>query len=205
MESKTFGYARVSTKEQNLDRQIDALLEFGVEERNIICEKQSGKNFDRVAYRALKDTLLREGDTLVIKSLDRLGRNKEQIMQELQDLKEKQVKVKILDLPTTLTDFEGQDWIRIMINNVLIEVLSSVSEQERLTTLGRQREGIEAAKKAGKHLGRPQLVPPDNWEEIYALWRDGQITAVSAMKQTGLAKTSFYKLAKKWEEENGKI
>lgn len=105
MSSKTYGYARVSSKEQHLDRQLDALVKFGVSERDIITDKASGKDFDRPGYIALKTRILREGDTLVIKDLDRLGRNKQQIKEELEFYKQTGIRVKILNLPTTLADF----------------------------------------------------------------------------------------------------
>ena len=128
--NKTFGYARVSTKEQHLDRQIQALREAGVEERDIITDKASGASLDRPGYQTLKNSMLREGDTLVIKSLDRLSRNKEHITQELRYFKEHHIQVRVLDLPTTMIELpEGQEWVFQMINNILIEVLSSIAEQ----------------------------------------------------------------------------
>lgn len=135
-----YGYARVSSTEQNLDRQILALKEF-VSDENIVVDKASGKNIHREGYQALKGIFgLREGDTLYVTSLDRLSRNKEDIKQELQWFKEKKIRLKILDLPTSLVEVpEGQQWILEMIQNVLIEVLSSIAEQERLTIHKRQR------------------------------------------------------------------
>ena len=116
--NKTFGYARVSTKEQHLDRQIQALREAGVEERDIITDKASGASLDRPGYQTLKNSMLREGDTLVIKSLDRLSRNKEHITQELRYFKEHHIQVRVLDLPTTMIELpEGQEWVFQMINN----------------------------------------------------------------------------------------
>lgn len=195
--NKTYYYARVSSKGQNLDRQIDTFLSMGAEERDIITDKESGKDTERIGYKALKNTILREGDTLVIKSLDRLSRKKSDIYNELQYFKEKGIRVKVIDLPTTMVDFpEGQEWVLEMVNNILIEVLGTIAEQERVTTLQRQKEGIEAAKKRGKHLGRPQISTPDNWDETIALWQTGEITANEAMRRTGVKRTSFYKLIK---------
>ena len=153
MDRKVMGYARVSSKEQNLDRQILQLKEY-VQEENIIIDKASGKNLERPGYQALKGVLgLRQGDTLVITSLDRLSRSKTDIKQELQWFKEHGIRLMILDLPTSLIEIpEGQEWIRDMIENILIEVLSSIAEQERKTIKKRQREGIEAAKAKGKHM-----------------------------------------------------
>jgi DNA invertase Pin-like site-specific DNA recombinase len=196
MESRTFYYARVSSREQHLDRQIAAFHAIGAQEREIITDKESGKDLNRSGYTALKTALLRRGDTLVIKSLDRLSRNKNDIKNELQHFKEAGIRVKVLDLPTTLTEYpEGQEWVLEMVNNILIEVLASIAEQERTTIKQRQAEGIAAAKEQGKHLGRPTLVCPDNWNEVYKSWKAGEITAKTAMERTGTKRTSFYKLA----------
>ncbi len=198
---KIYGYARVSTKEQNLDRQLMALREFGVEDRDIIRDKASGKSLEREGYQALRNHLLREGDSIVIVSLDRLSRNKVHIKQELQYFITHNIRLMILDMPTTLTQVpEGQEWIIEMINNILFEVLSSIAEQERIRTLQRQAEGIAAAKKKGKHLGRPKAEVPENWAEVYHRWKSGEITAVEAMKQANLKKSSFYKLVGDMEE-----
>ena len=153
---KTYGYARVSTREQHLDRQIKALMDCGIDERDVVTDKATGVTLERDGYQALKNTILREGDTLVIKSLDRLSRSKEHIMQELRYFKERHIIVRVIDLPTTMIQLpDGQEWVFDMINNILIEVLASIAEQERLTTRQRQAEGIAAAKERGAHLGRP--------------------------------------------------
>ena len=201
-DTRQFGYARVSTTDQNLDRQIDALKTAGVEERNIICDRKSGKDFDRPGYQALKGpTGLRKGDTLVIKSLDRLGRNKAAIKQELESLRQMGVRVKILDLPTTCIDLPtGQEWVMDMVNNILLEVLSSIAEQERVSIKARQAEGIASAKAAGKHLGRPTATYPPRWAEVYQQWKAGQMTAKQAYTELELKKATFYNLAKKYEE-----
>lgn len=198
---KIYGYARVSTREQNLDRQIIALQQYGIPEREIITDKESGKTLERDGYLMLKERLLRDGDVLVVKSLDRLSRNKNHIKQELEYFKKRNIRVMVLDIQTTLIDApEGQGWIIEMINTILIEVLASMAEQERLTTHARQQEGIAAAKAKGKHLGRPKAQAPEGWSEIYTLWKGNEITAVEAMKRTGLKKSTFYKLVKLTEE-----
>lgn len=191
---RVMGYARVSSTEQNLDRQILALEQY-VSKDCIVVDKASGKDINRPGYQALKGALgLRKGDTLVIMSLDRLSRNKMDIKKELQWFHDNGIRLKILDLPTTLIEVpEGQEWIIEMVTNILIEVLSSVAEQERKTIRKRQREGINAAKKAGRNLGRPQIHEPDDWNEIVELWKSGQITAVEAMRRSGLKRTTFYK------------
>ena len=199
---KIYGYARVSTKEQNLDRQLIALKAFGVDDRDIIREKSSGKSLDRDAYQTLRNQLLREGDTLVITALDRLSRNKLHIKQELEYYRSRGIRVMILDMPTTLYQVnEGQEWVLEMINAILIEVLASMAEQERIRTLTRQAEGIAAAKLQGKHLGRPRMQVPDGWDEIYKLWQTGKITAVEAMRRSGLKRSSFYKLVNMTKEQ----
>ena len=192
---KIYGYARVSTREQHLDHQLKALADFGVEERDIVTDKESGKSLEREGYQMLKNHLLREGDTLVVMSLDRLSRNKSHIKTELEYFKEQHIRVKILDIPTTLIELpEEQDWIFDMINNILIEVLASIAEQERVRTLQRQAQGIAAAKEKGKHLGRPRTQFPDGWDEIYGRWRCGELTAKEAMINLGLKRSTFYKL-----------
>lgn len=194
MNSKTFYYARVSSREQNLDRQIEAFKKLGADEREIICDKESGKNFNRTGYQALKNTMLRSGDTLIVKSLDRLSRNKSDIKNELQYFKDNNIRLKVIDLPTTMMDLpEGQEWVFDMVNNILIEVLGTISEQERQTIRKRQREGIDAAKAKGKHLGRPKIVKPDNWDEVVSEWNNGSITAKQAIKLLDMSKSSFYK------------
>lgn len=199
-ESRTYYYARVSSKEQNLDRQLAAFASLGASERDIITDKQSGKDLHRPGYTALKTTMLRSGDTLVIKSLDRLSRSKADTKNELQYFKDNGIRLKVIDLPTTMMELpEGQDWIMEMVNNILIEVLSSIAQNERETIRQRQAEGIAAAKAKGKKLGRPAIEFPPNWKEVYASWKDGGITAKKAMEQTGLKRNSFYKLVKLME------
>lgn len=194
---KKYGYARVSTREQNLDRQIAALREYIPDERDIITDKESGKSMDRPGYQYLRERLLREGDTLVIKSLDRLGRNKEAVKAELEYYKARHIRVQVLDLPTTMIDLpDGQAWIVDMVNNILIEVLASIAEQERVTIRQRQAEGIAAAREKGKALGRRAVQPPEGFGEVVSRWRAGEITAAEAMRQTGVKKTTFYKLVK---------
>lgn len=195
MDSRIYGYARVSTKEQNLDRQYIALKEQGIEERNIIVDKESGKDLDRKGYQLLKGGLLRRGDTLIIKSLDRLSRNKGDIKKELEYFKNEGIRLKVLDLPTTLIELPaGQEWVFEMVNNILIEVLGTIAEQERANIKQRQAEGIAAAKVKGVELGRPKAQKPPNWEEVIAEWKAGKITARKAMELTGTKRTTFYKL-----------
>lgn len=201
MKNRTFYYARVSTKDQNLDRQIAAFKELGADDHDIFLEKESGKDLNRPVYQLLKQAM-REGDTLIVKSLDRLSRNKCDTKNELAYFRENHIRVKVIDLPTTMMDLpEGQEWVFEMVNNILIEVLGTIAEQERETIKHRQAEGIEAAKAAGKHLGRPVLTFPENWTPVYKAWKAGEITAKEAMEQTGTKRTSFYKLVKLTEDK----
>lgn len=196
-DSKVFYYARVSTREQNLDRQIAAFKAVGAADRDIVVDKASGKDMNRDGYTALKTAMLRRGDTLVVKSLDRLSRNKADIKNELTYFMHNGIRLKVLDIPTTMVDFpEGQEWVLDMVNNILIEVLSSIAQQERETIRARQAEGIAAAKASGKYLGRPVVQTPDNWTEAMQRWKNGEITAVKAMELTGLKRSTFYKLVK---------
>lgn len=194
MQSKEFGYARVSTSHQNTDRQVEALKEYGINERDIIIDKQSGKDFNRQGYITLKETMLRSGDTLVVKELDRLGRNKQMIKEELEYFKANNIRVKILNIPTTLMDIEGNDWILEMVSNILIEVLASIAEDERQKNHQRQEEGIASAKARGVTFGRPTIKKPENYDVVMQQVSSGQLKAVEAMKLLGIKKTSFYKL-----------
>jgi len=195
MDNRTYGYARVSSREQNEDRQLEALIKFGVPEQNIIIDKASGKDTEREGYQYLKRQILRKGDTLVIKELDRLSRNKADIKRELEEFKAAGIRVKILDIPTTLTDFPpDQAWVLEMINAILIEVLGAIAENERNKIRARQREGIEAAKKKNVRFGRPPKSLPEDWREILAEVRCGKKKPVKAMKELGISKSCYYRL-----------
>ena len=198
-----YGYCRVSTKDQNIDRQVKSLIDFGVPAENIKFDKQSGKDFNRENYQVLRNEILRKGDTLVVKELDRLGRNKELLKEELDYFKKKGVRVKILNIPTTLMDIPvGQDWVIDMINNIIIEVLGAVAEEERKKIKTRQAEGIAAAKEKGVKFGRPKVDFPPLWAEIYSKYKNKEISGVEAMKILNLKKTTFYKLVKEYERNS---
>ncbi len=195
MDNRTFGYARVSTCEQNEDRQIEALTDFGVSKDNIIVDKCSGKDTEREGYQYLKKQILRSGDTLVIKELDRLSRNKADVKRELEFFKKKGVHIRILDIPTTLTDFPAEQmWVMDMINAILIEVLGSIAENERNKIRSRQREGIAAAKKKNVRFGRPAVDKPENWEQVMNQISAKQITVSQAIHQLNISRSSFYRL-----------
>lgn len=215
---KEVAYARVSSREQNLDRQLAALRKY-VPDDMIVTDKASGKDFNRPGYQSLKIGIgkLIKGDTLYVKSLDRFSRNKEEAKKELQYFSSIGVRVKILDIPSTMTDIsEGQEWILDMINNILIEVLTSISENERLTIRSRQAEGLAAmpvdrasgkkiSKKTGRCIGRPPIQFPAEFEEYYQKWKLKELTAVSAMKALGLKSNSFYKLVHQYEADHSTI
>lgn len=194
MQNKEFGYARVSTSHQNTDRQVEALKHYGINERDIMLDNQSGKDFNRQGYLTLRNTMLRSGDTLVVKELDRLGRNKQMIKEELEYFKLHNIRVKVLNIPTTLMDIEGNDWILEMVSNILIEVMSSIAEEERLKNHQRQSEGIASAKARGVTFGRPTIKKPENYDVVMQQVSSGQMKVVEAMKLLGVKKTSFYKL-----------
>lgn len=199
MDNRIYGYARVSTHEQNEDRQIDALVKFGVSYENIIIDKCSGKDIEREGYQYLKKQILRSGDTLVIKELDRLSRNKADIKRELEYFKERNIRVKILDIPTTLTDFPSEQmWIMEMINSILIEVLGSIAENERNKIRSRQREGIDAAHKKNVKFGRPVQPKPDNWDSVMLRVKSGSLRPVDAMKELGINHSRYYYLCKRY-------
>jgi DNA invertase Pin-like site-specific DNA recombinase len=197
-----YGYARVSSKEQNLDRQIIALKEAGVDERYIYCDKQSGKDFDRRAYNTLVGTVqtapvLRKGDVLVILSLDRLGRNYEAVRQQWRHItKELEVDIEILDMPLLNTTDCGNCLDKQFIADLVLQILSYVAEKERASIRERQRQGLDAAKSKGKKLGRPTIQIPENWDTVYNDWKNGKITAVEAMRLCNLKKGKFYSLIK---------
>lgn len=194
MNSKVFGYARVSSREQNLDRQIEALIAYGIEERDIITDKQCGKDFNRLGYMTLKQSLLCLGDTLVFKELDRLGRDYEQIKDEWRELQQKGIDLVVLDTPIINTA-NKTDLEKNLISNIVFEIMAYTSEKERQKIHQRQREGIDAARERGGHLGRPKAVYPPEWKAVYARWQSGFITATAAMCELQMKRTTFYKLA----------
>ena len=210
--SKEVGYARVSSRSQNLARQLEALRQY-VSDDMIVTDKASGKDFDRIGYQSLKVGIgkLTAGDTLYIKSLDRLGRNKEETKKELEYFKSIGVRVKIIDIPSSMVDIQkGQEWILDMINNILIEVLTSIAENERQTIRQRQAEGIAAmptdettgkkkSTKTGRSIGRPSISFPSGWNGIYEEWKTGKLTATTAMQRLNLKRNTFYKLVKEYE------
>lgn len=190
-----YHYCRVSSKDQCLDRQLEALNQYRQADE-VFCDKQSGKNFDRKQYQVLK-RIVQPGDEIIIKELDRLGRNKEEIKNELQWFKTNNIQVRILDIPTTLLNLNGQEWVADMVNNVLIEVMGAIAEQERIKIKARQSEGIQAMKLRGEwdRYGRPKIEVP-NFAQFYKKTVDGDISVVQAIKELGITKAKWYRLCK---------
>lgn len=198
--AKVFGYARVSTKEQNEARQIEALKSAGVDERDIFIDKQSGKNFiDRPQYQTLVSHL-REGDTLIVLSIDRLGRDYTAIISEWEHItQEINANIKVLDMPLLDTTMSETNLDGKYISNLVLQILSYVAEKERSNIRERQHQGQILAKKRGVHMGRPAISFPNGFEDTYKQWKDEAITAKVAMETLGLKRTSFYKLVKQFE------
>lgn len=201
MNTKTFGYCRVSTSEQKEDRQIQAMIDSGINERDIFTDKCSGKDFERPQYQALK-AQLRQGDILVIKSIDRLGRNYKQICEEWRIIvSEIKANIRVLDMPV-LDTTRTEGLIGQVISDIVLQLLGYVAEQERAFIKQRQAEGIKLAKEKGKRLGKPPIQFPENWKDIYPIWKREEITAREAMQRMNLKPTSFYKLVKIYNQKS---
>lgn len=192
-------YGRVSSKDQNLARQLEVAKAYKNID-HVYCDKQSGKDFDRPEYQNLK-AVVKPGDEVIVKELDRLGRNKEEIKVEIAWFKEAGVDLRILDVPTTLIDFQGQEWIRDMVNNILIEVLGAVAQQEREKTNRRQREGIDAmpvidgkkySTRKGCTYGRKPVDLGDDFEKFLKKQKDGLMTVEECCKVLGIGRSTWY-------------
>ncbi len=191
--NKTYGYIRVSTREQNEERQIIAMREFGVEDNCMVIDKQSGKDFNRPGYKRLIKKLKPE-DTLVIKSIDRLGRNYEEILEQWRYItKEKQAHIVVLDMPL-LDTRNGRNLTGTLIADIVLQLLSYVAQTEREFIKQRQREGIEAARANGVHLGRYSFERPDNYNDVKSAWMNGELSLRRAAEQLGVSHSTF----KRW-------
>lgn len=205
--SNIYGYARVSSTDQNLDRQISQLKEYITDKRFIITDKASGSNFDRKGYNLLVGSennapLLRENDLLIITSLDRLGRNYTEIKQQWEYITHIiKADIKVLDMPLLDTSIKEESLDKRFIADLVLQILSYTAEKERAYIKKRQREGIDIAKAKGKQLGRPQASFPIEWDKYYALWEKGEITAAQFMATLNLKRTTFYKLVKKHKDK----
>ncbi len=197
--SNIYGYIRVSSKDQNEDRQLIALNKVGVERKNLYCDKKSGKNFDRPQYAKLLRKLKKD-DLLYIKSIDRLGRNYEEILQQWRILtKEKGIDIVVLDMPM-LDTRRGKDLMGTFLSDIVLQVLSFVAENERTNIRQRQAEGIAAAKAKGVKFGRPSMPVPANFYEVHQAWRNKKITLKEAAKACNMPVSTFYGKARKFED-----
>ena len=207
----TYAYERVSTRDQNLERQEIAIRQFrpDVPEANIFRDKFTGKSFDRPQYNAMKIILehitkANDGNEMVevvVEELDRLGRDSEGIKHELQWFKEHKICVRILEIPTTLIDIKKENaWVMELINQILIEVYSAMAQQELEKRAKRQAEGIAVAKEKGVKFGRRAIeVDESEFKGVYSLWKAGEITAVESMKRLNLKPNTFYRRVKEYE------
>lgn len=195
MKTKIYGYVRVSSKEQNEGRQVIAMREFGVCDKNIIVEKLSGKDFERPLYQRMVKKM-KPGDTLVIKSIDRLGRNYDEILEQWRLLtKEKDIAIVVLDMPL-LDTRQGRDLTGVLIADIVLQLLSYVAQTEREFIKQRQKEGIAAARERNVKFGRPECVKPPDFAEIYNNWKENKISASRAAKQLGVSRATFSKWVK---------
>jgi DNA invertase Pin-like site-specific DNA recombinase len=197
-----YGYIRVSTREQNEDRQLIALKEADVPEKNIFMDKQSGKDFDRPQYKKLLRKLKKD-DLLFVKSIDRLGRNYEEILQQWRALtKAKGVDIVVLDMPL-LDTRRGKDLMGAFLSDIVLQVLSFVAENERANIRQRQAEGIAAARARGVSFGRPPLPVPENFRALTQAWRDKRLSLAQAAQAAGMPVSTFYGKARKLEAKEG--
>ena len=196
-----YGYARVSTKEQKEDRQVEGLKEYGIKEENIFVDKISGKDFNRPEYQFIKELMKRTANNiLVIKSIDRLGRNYKEILQEWRELThELKVDIIVLDMPL-LDTTKYKDLLGTFISDLILQVLSFVAEQERKNIRQRQEEGIKIAKSKGTKFGRPKIKIPSNFEEEYVKWKNGAQTARVTMEKLKLKRGKFYMFVREYEK-----
>lgn len=202
MTNAMYGYVRVSTRAQNEDRQLDAMRRFGVPEDHIVVEKLSGKDFNRPAYLGLVERL-RTGDVLVVKSIDRLGRNYEEILAQWAELtKRREVSIVVLDMPL-LDTRRDRDLTGVLIADIVLQLLSYVAQTERDFIRQRQAEGIAAAKERGVRFGRKRLAMPEPFEELAEEWWQGRVTAVQAGRELGISRTTFRHRAEEWGSAGG--
>jgi len=200
-ENKIFGYARVSSRDQNEARQRKELLDYGINERDIFVDKLSGKNFNREQYQALRNHMLRKGDVLVIKSIDRFGRNYREILDEWKYIVE-EIGADIVVLDMKLLDTrQNKDLLGTLISDIVLTLLSYVAENEREAIRQRQKEGIAIARSKGVKFGRSENTFPPAWEELYGKWQAGEISAVACYTELGIPKSSFYDMVKRYEEQ----
>lgn len=198
-----YGYVRVSSRDQNEERQLRALYETGVRQKNIFVDKQSGSDFERPQYQRLIKSI-KPNDVLYIKSIDRLGRNYQEILEQWRFLvREKRADIVVMDMPL-LDTRHGKDLMGTFLSDIVLQILSFVAENERMNIRQRQAEGIAAAKAKGVRFGRPPLPLPKNFHEIHASWRERKITLKEAAQACGMPVGTFYSKARKYEEEQAR-
>ncbi|AFQ30655.1 recombinase family protein [Bacillus thuringiensis] len=207
MQYKKFGYVRVSSKDQNEERQIENMKCLGIEDRDIFIDKQSGKNMKRENYQMLK-RLARTGDTIIFDSLTRLGRSMNDVLEEFRYYEQQQINLQFIKEPFINVNYSGEstnDIIQQAVQKATLTILSAFAEKERNDIKQRQAEGIALAKKHGKHIGRPPVQITEQFIEAYEAWQSGKITAVGVMRKYDIKRSSFYKLVKEYEaQENTK-
>ena len=200
MEKRIFGYMRISSSDQNELRQLIAFKEFGISERDIYIDKQSGKDFNRKEYKLMLNNI-RENDLVVFMSLDRMGRNYSEIQEQWRYItKELKADIKILDMELLDTRGDNNSLDRKFICDLTLQILAYVAEKERVNIKTRQAQGIAAAKANNVKFGRPKTEKPDNWDEVITRWKDKEITAKQAMQELGLKRATFYSMIKNEEK-----
>lgn len=199
-----YGYIRVSSREQNVDRQLMAMHRVHIPKRNIFMDKQSGKDFERPMYRKMLKRL-KENDVVYVKSIDRLGRNYKDVVEQWQYLtRDRQVDIVVLEMPL-LDTRRGKDLLGTFLSDVVLQVLSFVAENERSNIRSRQREGIEAAKARGVRFGRPMLPMPDDFREIYEKYKAGEITCCMAAEKCGFSRSTFFARARDMKKKDTRV
>lgn len=201
---ENYGYIRVSSIDQNENRQIDALTGIGIPEKNIFIDKKSGKNFDRPGYQALMEQLRAE-DVLYIKSIDRLGRNYSEIQKQWQLIRNNGAYIVVLDMPLLDTRQKADGITGQFIADLVLQILSYVAHVERENIRQRQKEGIQAAKNRGVKFGRPELPLPDGFDEAFELWRNGKLSAAKAAESIHMPRTTFVKKAERFKKKKNRL
>ena len=205
MSIRTYGYVRVSSRDQNTSRQIEALKDMSIITEHIFIDEASGKDFNRTEYQQMKERL-QPDDVVVIKSIDRLGRNYNEIIQEWKELtKDIGANIRVLDLPLLDTTTNPKDLTGTFISDLVLQILSYVAEQERHNIRQRQAEGIAIARAQGKHLGRPRMEYPKNFDKVCEKWRNGEIGLDEALKMSRLKRSIFYRFAKERAEQSERV
>ncbi|MFD1850076.1 recombinase family protein [Oceanobacillus bengalensis] len=197
---RKFFYVRVSSKDQSLERQVAVAKEMGIPEEYVFIEKASGKDFKRPEYQLMK-RMLRSGDILYIQSLDRLGRNKQMILEEWQELIQiKEIEIIVLDMPLLdTTRYKDLNGIETLISDLILQLLSYMAKDERNRIRARQKEGVEVAIRKGVKFGRRKIEMTDTFPSVYQEWKQQKITAVEAMNRVGMKRNTFYRRVKEYE------